>query len=101
MLSWNQIALLIAPWLLLATTYPVYQFLDRRFGKKGGLSRRLPVLLDRVNHWHCWDREGLSACFIAFLRLSGTPNGSEHSVSCGHGSRTTRGEFSGRPSRIS
>lgn len=36
MLSWNQIALLIAPWLLLATTYPVYQFLDRRFGKKGG-----------------------------------------------------------------
>ena len=34
MLSWSQIALLIAPWLLLATTYPVYQLLKRRFGKK-------------------------------------------------------------------
>jgi len=34
MLSWNQIALLIAPWLLVATTYLVYQLLERRFGKK-------------------------------------------------------------------
>jgi hypothetical protein len=34
MLSWNQVALLIAPWLLLATTYLVYQLLTRRYGKK-------------------------------------------------------------------
>ncbi len=36
MLSWNQITLLIAPWLLIATTYLVYQLLERRFGKKRG-----------------------------------------------------------------
>jgi uncharacterized protein len=34
MLSRNQIALLIAPWLLVATTYLAYQLLERRFGKK-------------------------------------------------------------------
>jgi hypothetical protein len=34
MFPWNQIALLIAPPLLLATTYPVYQLLLRRYGKK-------------------------------------------------------------------
>jgi len=34
MLSWNQITLFIAPWLLLATTYLVYQLLERRYGKK-------------------------------------------------------------------
>jgi len=34
MLSWKQIALLIAPWLLLATTYVCYQLLMRRFGAK-------------------------------------------------------------------
>lgn len=36
MLSWNQITLLIVPWLLLGTTYLVYQLLARRFGKKRG-----------------------------------------------------------------
>jgi len=34
MLSWNHIALLIAPTLLLATTSLVYQLLERRSGKK-------------------------------------------------------------------
>jgi hypothetical protein len=34
MLSWNQIVLFMAPWLLLATTYLVYQLLERRYGKK-------------------------------------------------------------------
>jgi CAAX protease family protein len=34
MFSWNQIILLIAPWLLLATTYLCYQLLMRRFGAK-------------------------------------------------------------------
>ena len=34
MLAWNQVALLIAPPLLLATTHPVYQLLERRYGKK-------------------------------------------------------------------
>jgi hypothetical protein len=34
MLAWNQIALLIAPPLLLATTYAAYQLLLRRYGKK-------------------------------------------------------------------
>jgi len=34
MLSLNQMTLLIAPWLLLVTTYPVYQLLERRYGKK-------------------------------------------------------------------
>jgi hypothetical protein len=32
--SWNQVTLLIVPWLLLATTYLTYQLLERRFGKK-------------------------------------------------------------------
>lgn len=36
MLSWNQITLLIVPWLLLGTTYLVYKLLARRFGKKRG-----------------------------------------------------------------
>lgn len=36
MLSWNQVTLLIVPWLLLGTTYLVYQLLARRFGKKRG-----------------------------------------------------------------
>ena len=48
MFSWNQIALLMAPWLLLATTYVCYQLLIRRFGDKESLPRRLPVLLDCV-----------------------------------------------------
>jgi membrane protease YdiL (CAAX protease family) len=34
MLAWNQVTLLIAPTLLLATTSPVYQLLERRYGKK-------------------------------------------------------------------
>src|SRR5215470_188132 len=34
MLSLNQMTLFIAPWLLLATTYLVYQLLERRYGKK-------------------------------------------------------------------
>jgi membrane protease YdiL (CAAX protease family) len=32
--SWNQVTLLIVPWLLLATTYLTNQLLDCRFGKK-------------------------------------------------------------------
>ncbi len=34
MFSWKQVILLIAPWLLLATTYLCYQLLMRRFGAK-------------------------------------------------------------------
>ncbi len=36
MLSWNQITLLISPWLLLVTTYVYYQILVRRLGAKRG-----------------------------------------------------------------
>ena len=34
MLSWQQIAMLIAAWFLLATTYLCYRSLQRRFGAK-------------------------------------------------------------------
>ena len=34
MLLWNQIILLMTPWLLLATTYLCYQILEQRFGAK-------------------------------------------------------------------
>ncbi len=36
MLSWNQMGLLIAPWLLLPTTYLCYQLLGHRWGAKVG-----------------------------------------------------------------
>jgi hypothetical protein len=34
LLSWNQGAPVIAPWLLLAISYLTYQLLDRLYGKK-------------------------------------------------------------------